>query len=285
MKVIKHARMSYLDIKDPKKRDQIVNDYVNSLKVLRERKEDEKTRGLARQFEIEKVFKPVVQATEKSTEAITSEIKKSKQSDIPVTTLKKSGKPWNSSMPYSAIEYYLSIFPSKYLDKYFGVQVIDDHYMIGDKTVDIDNKSNIIIDEHEFEGTPGLWELIMLSTPFEYTDEDFTNYKDLVHLTDLTNNPLGVKPGSRPGTTKKMSNELQRVLDEAETDSKTGHGIQFIPGDINGMLNRLRLLIAENQAGNTISTRNEIVTILDELLNRKYFTQEEYNAICKSLSC
>ena len=133
MKVIKHARMSFLDISDPKKRDQIVNEYVKSLKVLRERKEDEKTRGLVRQAEIEKVFKPVVQATEKSTEAITSEIKKSKQSEIPVTTLKKSGKPWNSSMPYSAIEYYLSIFPSKYLDKYFGVQVIDNQYMIGDK--------------------------------------------------------------------------------------------------------------------------------------------------------
>ena len=154
------------------------------------------------------------------------------------------------------------------------------------KTIDIDNNSNIIIDEHEFDGTPGLWELIMLSTPFEYTDEDFTNYKDLVHLTDLTNNPLGAKPGSRPRTTKKMQNELQRVLNEAETDpTTTGHGIQFIPADINGMLKRLRLLIAENQAGNTVATRNEIVPILDELLNRKYFTQEEYNAICKSLSC
>ena len=58
-----------------------------------------------------------------------------------------------------------------------------------------------------------------------------------------------------------------------------GKGIQFLPGDINGLRIKLDYLIAEYRAGNTSATRNEIVAIIDELLRRKQLSPEKYNNI------
>ena len=58
-----------------------------------------------------------------------------------------------------------------------------------------------------------------------------------------------------------------------------GNGIQFLPGDINGLQIKLDYLLAEYQAGNTSATRNQIVAITDELLRRKQISQSKYNII------
>ena len=89
----------------------------------------------------------------------------------------------------------------------------------------------------------------------------------------------------------------KEMKDEQDTDEEieqehgkeekkaTGNGIQFLPGDISGLIKQLHLLLAEFHAGNKSSTRNHIVAILDELLRRNYLNQEEYNAVCKTISC
>ena len=64
-----------------------------------------------------------------------------------------------------------------------------------------------------------------------------------------------------------------------------GTAIKFLPGDINGLLDRLKLLYAERRAGNTVSTTDEIVAILDELLRTETITRKQYNNACKELSC
>ena len=69
-----------------------------------------------------------------------------------------------------------------------------------------------------------------------------------------------------------------------ESDEKKGEGL-ILPGDINGLLQRLRLVCAERAAGNIQATTAEIVAILDELLRQKYITKPEYNAVCKRLEC
>ena len=62
--------MSFIDIRYPKKRDQIVADYVATIKRVQQRSEDEKTVGLAKQVELESTFNPVIKATEQSTRSI-----------------------------------------------------------------------------------------------------------------------------------------------------------------------------------------------------------------------
>ena len=58
-----------------------------------------------------------------------------------------------------------------------------------------------------------------------------------------------------------------------------GNGIQFLPGDINGLQIKLDYLLAEYHAGNTSATRGQIVAITDELLRRKVISKAKYTSI------
>ena len=80
-------------------------------------------------------------------------------------------------------------------------------------------------------------------------------------------------------------NREQENEAEIKDEETEGEGIKFLPGDINGLLDHLKLLYAERHAGNIISTTSEIVAILDELLRKKQITRQQYNAACKELSC
>ena len=62
--------MSFIDIEDPKKRDQIVADYLATIKRVQQRSEDEKTVGLDKQAQLERTFNPVIKATKQSTRSI-----------------------------------------------------------------------------------------------------------------------------------------------------------------------------------------------------------------------
>ena len=55
--------MSFLDIEDPAKRDEIVKDYIATIRRVQESNENEKVVGLARKTELEKTFNPIVEAT------------------------------------------------------------------------------------------------------------------------------------------------------------------------------------------------------------------------------
>ena len=66
-----------------------------------------------------------------------------------------------------------------------------------------------------------------------------------------------------------------------DTDFFSGEGsgisnqVSFLPGDIGGLAKKFKLLLAEFMAGNK-TTRNELVSILDELLRRGKITKNEY---------
>ena len=126
--------MAFIDIQDPVKREETVQDYIKNLKEIRQRKEDEKVRGISQRQNIEKVFQPVVKATEKSASKITSEIKNLKK-EVPEKEPKKERPIERSSQ---ALDYYLNVFDTKQLDQYFGIYKKDDKYMMGDKEIKVD---------------------------------------------------------------------------------------------------------------------------------------------------
>ena len=261
------VNMSFLDIKDAKERDKIVADYMATIRRVQQRNEDEKSAGLTKQAELEQTFSPIVKATEKSTEAITKQLAPLHETPKP----KKKQTTWDGHSDLPAIEYYLKSYNKTNLDKYFGIQLDENgKYVLGVKTVMIDDQSNIYVDDHAYKGTPGLWRLIMVTHPMDFTDEDLKNYKDLMTITEAKTNPNGVGHG-RPTATVKWT-LLEKILPEKE-----GSGI-FLPGDIKGVTTILNLLLAEFRAGNE-STRNEIVFILDELLRRKRMSRKEYTEI------
>ena len=71
--------MAFIDIKDPIKREETVQDYIKNIKEIRARSENKKVHDISQRQDLAKVFQPVVQATEKSASQITNELKNLKE--------------------------------------------------------------------------------------------------------------------------------------------------------------------------------------------------------------
>ena len=74
---------------------------------------------------------------------------------------------------------------------------------MGRAIVTLDNQSNITTKLRTYKATPGLWELIMLGKPTNYTTEDFNQYQDLVEDTQVIFNPLIQNKKDTPKSTSK----------------------------------------------------------------------------------
>ena len=210
---------------------------------------NEKAQDLAWDEDLKELFNPVVQSTEKSTEAITRElaplreevkhlnenlIKREKLVDDDDDMISTS----SSTTDHNILEHYLTTTEGSLLDKYFAIQRMDDgRYVMGDKEVVVDKESNIHIDGIEYKGTPGLWSLVMLAKPkyAEYTADDFSRYGDLVKQTNVMHHPQNVTACSRPASTWKWKHILTPIhhpIKKEEEENIDGDGNQFLPGDI-----------------------------------------------------
>ena len=282
--------MAFIDIEDPVKREQIVQDYIKNLKEIREKKENEKVRGITQRRDIEKVFQPVVQATEKSTSQITNELKNLKE------------EPKNDKPISEALDYYLNQLDKGKVDQYYGIYEKNGIYMMGEKEIKVDKDDNIFVDEAGFKGTRGLWRLIMMKKPTVFDPEDLRDYQELLMITNVLDVPHTTNSSNRPKNTAKyrfLTTNFQLADDqdvdnddkeeesgeEEDEEKKDGTGISYLPGDINGLIEQLHLLLAESRAGNKSATKNQIVAILDQLLRRDFLTQDEYNGVCRSILC
>ena len=198
-------------------------------------------------------------------------------------------------------QYLLKYGGSRVLDKYFAIQHVGDNkYEMATKAVEIEENSDIIVDGVKYDGTTGL---VMMNDPPEssYTQNDLHMYKDLVYRINVMSHPHNVVLGkSRYIKTKKWMHifPLLKTLPSVAEDDNANHDdnddaafedsfqhaswlnknnnddddgiIQFLPGDIKGLETKLNYLLGEYRAGNRSSlTRDQIVSILDELLRRK----------------
>src|SRR5436190_8255971 len=68
-------------------------------------------------------------------------------------------------------------------DHTYGLRYDNMAYKIGNKIVEIKN-NDIIIDDTPYKGTQGLWELITLKKPKEYTQNDLDTYKAILLQTN-----------------------------------------------------------------------------------------------------
>ena len=162
--------MSFLDIKDPKKRDAIVNDYLATVKRLQQKNLNEKAQDLVRRDDIERALEPVVRSTGKSAEAITKELipikEEIKALNVRLENREKHGdkKADEDESPPNIVQTYYQKVPTEKLDKYFGVIMEGDRYKMGDKYVHVEG-SDLVVDHKRYIGTPGLWSLIMKKHP------------------------------------------------------------------------------------------------------------------------
>ena len=77
-----------------------------------------------------------------------------------------------------------SLLPSPATDRTFWLRDKDDKFYIENKEAKI-KENNIIVDDKEYVGTPGLWELIVATTLDDIisTNGVFDNYAEAMHST------------------------------------------------------------------------------------------------------
>ena len=118
----------------------------------------------------------------------------------------------------------------------------------------------MVVDDEEYEGTPGLWGLIVSKNPDDtiYTYENYARFKLKTNILYRSKNPDRNYPkGSK---SYKWTKTLKTIWnDRREYD---GSGVVVIPSNPNALLERLELLLSSQEAGH-MGVGNEFVSICD----------------------
>ena len=287
--------MSFLKI-TPTKRDQIVKEYLELKKNIRDNVLAERTGEQQLQTELTKFYRPITESQKATAREIT-ESQKATAREITeglrpiregIESLPQAMQPIGKELEEEEEEEEdESIGPiaRKYLskpntDKTFGVRKEGDHHYIGNKHIIITKDSDIIIKESgdKFFGTVGLWGLITSKDPdkelIDWDKHDIRDYERLMIKTNALhrdNNPKNPYPkGSKSGKWKMVLGPIWENRKKFE-----GKGVVIMSSNPNALLERFDLLRASKKAGHT-NVVNEMVSICDELKRQGVLNTESY---------
>ena len=197
--------MSFIKVKDPRKREELIRDFIETRKRIKDNFVAKKVGEIEYQTGLTKLFKPVTETQKATAKEITDAQKaaaeKITQELLPIKA-GIEGLPGAISFPtYPALEMteeeLIKIGPiaRKYIQSNLGRATTraglyseDDNLKIGYKPVKIEN-DDIIINDERFKGTPGLWELITSNNIPEkekYGAADLRDYITIMHITKAT---------------------------------------------------------------------------------------------------
>lgn len=160
------------------------------------------------------------------------------------------------------------------MDNIYGPHIDGDKLMVGNQPLTFDNEGNIHLNNVQYRGTEGIYELLFKRQPDEnlYTQDDLDAYKDLLIKTNA--HKKGYLPHNhinRPTNSIKYKNIISVLFPK----QMTGRGLKdFGSRDIsywdnpNELCDRLKLIIASTEAGNG-NHGNEIQNIIEELKEAK----------------
>ena len=301
--------MSFIKVKDPRKREELVRDFIETRKRIKDNFIARKVGEAEYQTGLTKLFKPVTE-TQKATakeitdaqkataEKITGELLPIKEGlekipDItfPTYPAVEMTKEEIEKLGPIATDALIKLASKKGIDKSFGLTVKNKKLHIGDKPITIKD-NNIIIDGEEYTGTPGLWELIISQEPQEgkYTEDDYIEYINLLVQTNTIyqgNNPNQNRAKSSGGDKwNKLISPVWEHIRESKKPLKrkrrqqdpTGNGLKILPSDPNALIDRFDLLFSSKKAGHT-GVKNEIVSILDELKRQGVININKYKKL------
>ena len=184
--------MSFLKITDPVKRDLMVKEYTNLKKNIRDNLLSERIGEQQLQTDLSKFYRPITETQKATTREFTEGLKPIKEGieklpqaiTFPPTQSigEASGEEKPLDLGEIAEEYLKTPLLSR--DTTFRIHEKEGIYYIGEKQATIAN-NNIIIGVEIFKGTPGLWELIMVKNPVNFTHKDYKNYRSLVIKTNV----------------------------------------------------------------------------------------------------
>ena len=310
--------MSFIKVKDPRKREELVRDFIETRKRIKDNFIARKVGELEYQTGLTKLFKPVTE-TQKATAKEITEAQKTAAEKITreLLPIKEGIEKLPEAISYPTFpalelskEELIKIGPiaRKYIQLNLGRTTTraglyseDDNLKIGYRPVKIEN-DDIIINDERFRGTSGLWELITsndIPEKEKYKAEDLANYITIMNITKATydknnkriggkNNKMNklIKPlviALEEGGGDKLIKEINKHFgfedEETEDEEETGgKGLKILPSDPNALINRFDLLFSSQKAGHT-GVRNEIVSILDELKRQGVINVQEYKKL------
>ena len=240
--------MSFIKVKDPRKREELVRDFIETRKRIKDNFMARKVGEAEYQTGLTKLFKPVTDTQKATTKEITDAQKataeKFTQELLPIkegieelpTKLFRKIFP---SIEFKAsdivnfgplaVDALLQAFTKKDIDKFYGIYAEDGKFKIGDRFITIED-NDIKVDDKIFEGTPGFWELVTSKNPKpeNYTKEDLSKYQRLVILTNTAyrnNNPNQNYPKQSKGNKwgniiKPIWEAIKEQKDKDETEDE-----------------------------------------------------------------
>ena len=220
--------MSFIKVKDPRKREELIRDFIETRKRIKDNFIARKVGESEYQTGLTKLFKPVTE-TQKATakeiteaqkataEKFTSELLPIKEGisglttaikQLPITPIEteeeavtfpaypnvRMTEEEKTNLGPIAQHFLSSPYSEEKIDTIFGLnnKNPEKKFKIGDKFVTFDG-DNIKVDGYTYKGTPGFWNLIIHKSPdpAEYTVGDLEQYRDLLIRTNtifLNNN-------------------------------------------------------------------------------------------------
>ena len=310
--------MSFINISDPKKRDQIVTEFLATKKRIQQQNLNEKMGDLARSEDRKQMFEPIIKSNIQAAEEISKDlvpIRKELENlnqEILLANFQPALPPpatpqRRRSLPSVPTPQQLGKMPIDYLrqalsnkkdnDPVFGIYNEGNQFKIGSKPIKIDG-NDIFVDGQKREMTRGMWALLTKKDPVGYTEDDLENYKQILYDTNAlyqNNDPSIGKPKSsrsskwalvKPFWVNRPSNrQYDSSVVQPSKLNFTGNGMPptvYLSKDPIQLTNKLQLLIAEYKAGN-ITTRNEIIAITDELFKIGILDKDQYKTLNSTL--
>ena len=311
--------MSFIKVKDPRKREELVRDFIETRKRIKDNFVARKVGEAEYQTGLTKLFKPVTE-TQKATakeiteaqkataEKFTSELLPIKEGieELPTKLFRKI----YPSIEFKAsdiinfgplaVDSLLQAFTKNNIDLTYGIYAKDGKFKIGDKFITIED-NDIKVDGIIFEGTPGFWELVTsksIKNPENYKEDDLNKYWRLVILTNTAyrnNDPTQNYPKQSKGNKwkniiKPIWSAIQEQKDEEDyKEFEEPDEDEPIPGTSGTGLKILPSdpnalidrfdLLFSSQKAGHTGVRNEIVSILDELKRQGVINVQEYKKL------
>ena len=231
--------MSFIKVKDPRKREELIRDFIETRKRIKDNFVAKKVGESEYQTGLTKLFKPVTEtqkttakeiteAQKATTEKLTSAILPIKEGLEKITvippiegvitekpaieTIKKEIQEYG---PIAAENLKKYITPGVGGDLVNGVYIKDGKIKIGSKDIEIKG-NDIVIDGAEYKGTPGLWNLITSKNIPNITEYDAGDLYCYIFLMANTNTAHIKYDSTRPfkSGNYKMENLIKPFVKE-----------------------------------------------------------------------
>ena len=204
--------MSFYKITDPKERRRMFEKLNQTRKNVQEQFLEDKIGKIESSQSLKKFFKPITESQKEITKEIKEQLApiRDKVLTLPTQTLAiqpaapplETGERDEELMNVGPIaaEYIEKYIDPENVDNTFGIYVDGGTWKIGNENVVVDG-NDLFIGEEKYEGTRGLWELIVMKEPSEqnYNDGDLATYSKIMVNTNAIrrdNDPTNPRPKS-----------------------------------------------------------------------------------------